>query len=121
MLVRGLHWRALVSLLRDSCRGGRLGLRHVFLCVADHYEPDWGAAPDGLRLARVERWLRDYPRSVEGISDSLGRPPQHTFFYPMEEYRAQLLDRLADLCHQGFGEVEVHLHHDHDTSDQLRE
>ena len=58
---------------------------------------------------------------MAGIADSLGRPPQHTFFFPLEEYRPRMLDRLAGLCHRGFGEVEVHLHHDRDTSEQSRE
>jgi len=93
----------------------------VFLCVTDHYEPDWGNAPDDVRLERVQRWVRDYPASVAGLADSLGRPPRHSFFYPLEEYRPRLLEELARLCHAGFGEVEVHLHHDQDTSDQLRE
>jgi hypothetical protein len=97
------------------------GLRHVFLCIADHYEPDLGNASDAVRLERVERWMRDYPRSVEGIADSVGRQPRQTFFYPLEEYRPILLDRLGELCRMGLGEVEVHLHHDGESSQQLRD
>jgi hypothetical protein len=52
--------------------------------------------------------------------DSDGRPPRHTFFYPAEEYEQQHLDALAGLCRAGFGEVEIHLHHDNDTADGLR-
>jgi hypothetical protein len=52
--------------------------------------------------------------------DADGRPPQHTFFYPIEEYAPELLDRLATLCRQGYGEVEVHLHHDRDNPVNLR-
>jgi hypothetical protein len=44
-----------------------------------------------------------------------------TFFYPEEEYRAEHLDALAALCRAGYGEIEVHLHHDHDTEAGLRE
>ncbi|MCL4201642.1 MAG: hypothetical protein KJ000_04055 [Pirellulaceae bacterium] len=121
MLVRGLQLQSWARLIRDSQRSATRLPQHLFLCVADHYEPDWGNAAEDLRQQRVERWVRDYPRSVAGLADSLGRPPQHTFFFPLEEYRPRLLDRLAGLCHRGFGEVEVHLHHDHDTSEQLRE
>jgi hypothetical protein len=121
MLLRGLQLGPWARLIADSRRAPAGGPQHVFLCVADHYEPDWGNADDQVRRERVERWVRDYPRSVAGLKDSLGRPPQHTFFFPLEEYRPRLLDRLAGLCHRGFGEVEVHLHHDHDTSEQLRE
>src|SRR5207237_827951 len=37
-----------------------------------------------------------------------------------EEYEPEYLDALARLCAAGFGEVEVHLHHDRDTADGLR-
>jgi len=56
-----------------------------------------------------------------GFTDADGRHPQHTFFFPIEQYRPELLDRLAGLCRKGFGEVEVHLHHDNDTAGNLRE
>ncbi len=121
MLLRGMPLGPWAQLIGDSCRAAVGGPQHVFLCVADHYEPDWGGADDQVRLQRVERWVRDYPDSVAGLADSLGRPPQHTFFFPLEEYRPRLLERLAELCHRGFGEVEVHLHHDRDTSEHLRE
>jgi hypothetical protein len=55
------------------------------------------------------------------VADSLGRPPQHTFFYPAEEYEPEHLEQLAKLCRSGCGDVEIHLHHDNDTSDHLRE
>ena len=53
--------------------------------------------------------------------DSDGRPPRHTFFYPPEEYEPQYLDALTELCQAGFGEVEVHIHHRHDTAESLRD
>jgi hypothetical protein len=55
------------------------------------------------------------------FTDIDGRHPQHTFFFPLEEYRAEFLDLLAVLCRRGFGEVEVHLHHDNDTAKNLRD
>jgi hypothetical protein len=93
---------------------------HVLLCVADHYEPKLGQAPPDVARARVARWVRDYPRLFGQFRDSDGRPPRHTFFYPAEEYEPEHLDALAGLCRQGFGEVEVHLHHDDDTAEGLR-
>lgn len=94
---------------------------HVMLCVADHFEPGWGRPPDKVRQSRVEHWVRHYPRMAEGFRDADGRPPRHTFFFPAEEYRPGLLDRLAELVRAGYGEVEVHLHHDDDTSAGLRD
>ena len=70
--------------------------------------------------ARVARWVRDYPQQFAQFRDSDGRPPRHSFFYPIEEYEPEYLDALAELCHAGYGEVEVHLHHDHDTAEGLR-
>src|SRR5262249_13334178 len=52
--------------------------------------------------------------------DSDGRPPRHTFFFPIEEYEKAYVDALAGLCRAGFGEVEIHLHHDDDTPEGLR-
>jgi hypothetical protein len=94
---------------------------HLLMCLADHFEPELGNAPPEVRQARVERWLRDYPRLFGDFRDSDGRPPRHTFFYPLEAYESTHLDALADLCRQGFGEVEVHLHHDNDRAEALRE
>ncbi|HEV3260596.1 MAG TPA: hypothetical protein VG013_27320 [Gemmataceae bacterium] len=93
---------------------------HVLLCIADHYEPKLGNASPERARARIEHWLREYPRQLGGFRDSDGRPPRHTFFCPLEEYEAEHLDALAELCRAGFGEVEVHLHHDGDTAEQLR-
>jgi hypothetical protein len=121
MQIKGLTPTAYWQLFRESLRPVTPGPQHVFLCVADHYEPDRGNAPDSLRRARVQRWVDEYPRMTAGITDSRGRGPQHSFFFPLEEYRPHLLDQLAELCHAGHGEVEVHLHHDRDTSENLRE
>jgi len=69
---------------------------------------------------RVRRWVSENPKRFREFRDAVGRSPQHTFFYPAEEYVPEPINRLAELCHQGFGEVEVHLHHDNDTADNLR-
>jgi hypothetical protein len=93
---------------------------HVLLCFADHYEPKFGHPSPEVAHARVEQWVREYPRRFAAFRDSDGRPPRYTFFYPIEEYEPELLDALSDLCRAGFGEVEVHLHHDRDTAEGLR-
>jgi hypothetical protein len=93
---------------------------HVLLCIADHFEPKEDRPPPERSWSRVRRWVESYPRRLGAFRDSDGRPPRHTFFYPAEEYEPAYLDALADLCRKGFGEVEVHLHHDNDTADNLR-
>jgi hypothetical protein len=93
---------------------------HLLFCVADHYEPKLGGAPPAQAAARVAHWVREYPAALGRFRDSDGRPPRHSFFYPEEEYEPEYLDAITGLCRQGFGEVEIHLHHDHDTADGLR-
>lgn len=93
---------------------------HVFIAVCDHFEPEWGKPAFATSVARTQRWVDDYPRLFEQFRDSSGRPPQHTFFYPQDEYKPEYLDLLAELVGRGFGDVDVHLHHDGDTADILR-
>jgi hypothetical protein len=93
---------------------------HVLFCFVDHYEPQWQRVPYAQECARVERWHREYPLLCATHRDADGRAPVHTFFYPAEEYRPEHLDRLVDLCRQGLGEIEIHLHHDNDTEAGLR-
>ncbi len=92
----------------------------ILFCIADHYEPNHAGAPPSVQAARVERWVNDYPTMVDGCLDSDGRPPQHTFFFPAEAYDQAQIERLGQLCRAGFGEVEVHLHHGHDTEAGVR-
>jgi hypothetical protein len=92
----------------------------VLLCIADHYEPKCGRAGPAVARRRVERWVQEYHGLFGHFRDSDGRPPRHTFFYPIEEYEPEYVEALAGLCRAGFGEVEVHLHHDGDTEANLR-
>ncbi len=93
---------------------------HALICIADHYEPGNNKVPRDIADARVRRWCTEYPNLFSRFKDSTGNPPQHTFFYPLEQYTESHVAQLAHLCGQGFGEVEVHLHHDNDTSANLR-
>jgi hypothetical protein len=94
---------------------------HLILCICDHYEPKNGGATPEQAQARIDRWVNDYPRQFGRFRDSDGRPPRHTFFYPLDEYEPAYLDALAGLCRRGFGEIEIHLHHHNDTAANLRE
>lgn len=68
----------------------------------------------------MAQWVARYPDMADRFRDADGRPPRHTFFFPAEQSRTEHLESLAELARQGYGEVEVHLHHDNDTSDGLR-
>ena len=94
---------------------------HLFVCLADHFEPAWNGVSIEEERARVDAWMERYPELAGQHRDWDGRHPQHTFFYPEEEYRPEHLERLTDLCRRGFGDVEIHLHHDNDTAQGLRE
>ncbi len=93
---------------------------HLLLCFADHYEPKSQGASREEGLRRVQKWVEEYPKQFGQFRDSGGKPPQYTFFFPIEEYEEEYLDLLAELCRQGYGEVEVHYHHDQDTAENLR-
>jgi hypothetical protein len=119
---RGLDRWLLPYLLGEFRRGKPEPGRpvHLLLCVADHFEPKWNDVPREVSRGRVETWIREYPRLFGEFRDSDGRPPRHTFFFPAEQYEADDLDDLAALCRAGYGEVEIHLHHHDDTSENLR-
>ncbi len=99
------------------------GPRHVFLSVVDHFEPFWHNRDPVLAAERVRRWRTRYPEIARRFRDAGGRPPRHAFFYPQEEYPMSpaCMDPLAELHALGLADVEVHLHHDHDSADALRE
>jgi hypothetical protein len=92
----------------------------IDVCVADHFEPNHRRPGLDEQRRRVTAWVRRYPFVARRHRDSRGRPAVRTFFFPIEEYRPEHLDALAILCSDGFGDVEVHLHHDDDTRDGLR-
>ncbi len=95
--------------------------RHLLFCFVDHFEPGWRSPTYEVECERVARWHDGYPKLCAGHRDADGRPPVHSFFFPSEEYRVEHLDALVDLCRQGLGEIEIHLHHDNDTAEGLRE
>ncbi|MBI2871186.1 MAG: hypothetical protein HYY14_05685 [Candidatus Omnitrophica bacterium] len=93
----------------------------IFFALCDHFEPRWEDPGLETERRRVDAWCERRPGLARGHRDSDGRPPQHTFFYPQEEYCKEHVEKLAALCRKGHGEVEVHLHHDRDTSQGFRE
>jgi hypothetical protein len=90
---------------------------HLIFALADHFEPaivpsDGAArAPYPEQERRLERWCREYPQKFGSYRDAEGRPFVHSYFYPAEQYDQPLVARLAEHCHAGWGEIEIHLHH----------
>ncbi len=102
---------------------------HLIIGLADHFEPAILPGTDGARAdrseqeRRLERWCREYPKVVRDWRDADGLPFRHTYFYPAEQYDQGLIDRLAEHCQTGWGEIEIHLHHGveaPDTSENTR-
>jgi hypothetical protein len=92
---------------RPVAPGGR-----VWLAIADHWEPYWTRPSDTVAAERVALWSKHWPEIARRHADSTGRAPQYTFYYPQEEYRAPFLDALAEIKRLGFGDVDIHIHHD---------
>lgn len=116
-----IWWRDYRRHVRESrALPAPAGPVHVIFAFVDHFEPRWGKADEATEHRRMDRWMSGYPALCEGHRDADGRPPRHSFFFPSEEYRPEHLEKLARLCEAGYGEVEVHLHHDDDTEAGLR-
>ena len=96
------------------------GVTDILLAVCDHFEPLHDTDKAGA-LERLRRWRREFPPLIENFRAADGFRPRHTFFYPVEQYDPDILAALTDLCHACGGEVELHLHHDHDTPAGFRD
>lgn len=96
---------------------------HLIIAVADHFEPAIVPGVGRARAAlieqerRLELWHSEYPKCVSPWVDSDGQTFRHTYFYPAEQYEQKLIERLAEHCRAGWGEIEIHLHHGVDTPD----
>lgn len=93
---------------------------HLMLAVCDHFEPLHASDKAGA-VERIGIWQDRFPQLIKSFRDVDGEPPKHSFFYPIEQYDADLLGPLADLCFATGSEVEVHLHHENDTPEGVRE
>lgn len=94
---------------------------HVLFAIVDHFEPYWNGVSDDTALQRVTAYKKKLPNIFRKFKDDDGDLPKHTFFYPEEEYNFEIIEMLASICRQGYGDVEIHLHHDNDTAEGLRE
>ena len=95
--------------------------RRLWVAFTDHYEP-CGNTTVEVGHERVAKWEQRWPGiAADAPRDAEGRAPCFTFFYPQEEYEPAILDRLAKLTLAGTTDVEVHLHHFHDTAASFAE
>lgn len=107
--------------IRDSVKlRAAKGPTDVYVCLCDHFEPLGGGVSYEEGLRRVTQWVEKYPLIADKYKDDEENIPKYSFFFPIEEYEEEYLKLLAGLCRQGYGEVEIHLHHDQDTPENLR-
>ena len=93
---------------------------HVLVCLADHFEPGNGNVSLDVQRQRVDEYVSRLGDTVSQFRDADGRAPVQTFFYPVEQYHPDLFDALRPLVERQLVEMEVHLHHDRDTAENLR-
>src|SRR5688572_21657935 len=97
-------------LLREKPAARLSGTRHVMIAVCDHFEPLHGVGKTEA-LARVKTWHQGFSNLAAEFRDGDGQPPKHTFFYPIEQYDADIVGSIAELCSATGSEAEIHLHH----------
>ncbi|MBS1815513.1 MAG: hypothetical protein JSS87_11605 [Acidobacteria bacterium] len=94
--------------------------KRIWVAITDHYEPMGGGVSLEVGQARVAAWQRRWPEIVEiAPSDAAGNKPRYTCFYPQEEYRREILTALEPMAREGLIDVEVHIHHEHDTPESF--
>ena len=89
------------------------------IAVCDHFEP-LHHADKKTAIKRIQEWQSKFPEICRAYKDYDKHPPKHTFFYPIEQYDADLVEEIALICRQTGSEVDIHLHHDNDTEESLR-
>ena len=126
-VVRYPFWRArnIVRRIIDDS-----GPAHLIFVIANHFEPAYNEEPNEFgslgvtlswetQMSLLQGWCRQARVSGKAVADHDGTPLRHTNFYPGEQYHPGLLDQLAELQADGFGEVEIHLHHGIDAPDTV--
>ena len=116
------HWglEYFKFLIRNSLNPYKKYPIHILFCFVDHYEPGHGGVDEKKMDERVLYWREYYPKMASNHHDADGCFPRHSWFYPPHYYQKKYLDWLGQLCKQGYGEIELHLHHQDDTPETLK-
>lgn len=85
----------------------------IIFVVIDHWEP-------GGNMIPLRAWIQDYRKMADKHIDADGVKLQHSWFYPIEQFRGYEIDSLMEMCRGGYGDIEIHLHHHGDDSTSLR-
>ncbi len=91
------------------------GPKHIIFAFLDHFEPH--------DQKTMDRWMASYPLMADKHKDADGRKPQHTTFWYFDKSddaeKRSFLRQLGKLAYEGYGEVELHLHHWHDNEESF--
>ncbi len=90
---------------------------HMVFLMCDHWEP--GQGDRALQIA--DKWLANLEEVATRHTDSGGRPFQYSWFYPIDNFDDRVIERVAETARRGFGEIEVHWHHNHPGGKGFRE
>lgn len=94
------------------------GVTDIIYLTVDHWEP--GTRVPERNLEIVNAWMTGFRQLADRHVDSDGHKLKHTFYYPIEQFTGYQIDSLVKLCSEGYGDVEVHLHHQNDTEESFR-
>ncbi len=95
--------------------------KNIFLCITDHFEPQFGKVDAAKEKERVDIWAEKYRKFAAQFKDSFGRAPQHSWFYPFDEKNDYCLGEVNRMVKEGLGEIEFHLHHFKDSEAQFQQ
>lgn len=91
--------------------------KHILFTFTDHFEPH--------DQATVDAWIESYTAMADQRSDADGRRPQHSFFWFFSHsevnQKKAFLNQLSELVYDGYGEIELHMHHGNDTEETFLE
>ncbi len=90
---------------------------HIIVLFVDHFEPS--RIEGVLGVKKVREWCEKYEKVARTHSDSDSRLPQHTWFYRYDYPNYDCISILSEYAYKGFGEIEFHLHHGHDTPESF--
>ena len=116
-VARTARWLPAYAWQRVVGARTRAGPEHLIFAIADHFEPSIEPeaperlAPLELQRARLDRWCTEYPKALADYRDADGHRFRRTYFSPAEQFDESLVRQLAAHCAEGWGEIEIHLHH----------
>lgn len=129
-MIRNIHYwlpSYLLWLLLPKEKVKRNVPVHILFCFCDHFDLGYDRVSSDVCRKRMDIWMERYPKLAQRHQDADGAHPQHTWFFPPHYDESDHLARLVELCKRGFGEIELHFHHDQipplgvDDSQRFRE